>query len=137
MTDEPLPQLLFSSSPRSTWLWAPDLDAARQVRAHLDTGGHFWRSAERARQKLPLVTDVEIGVTALEACLSLADLGYTFAWHNDVPGIDRNGWPDTLPGMPAPRPPIRDSPARCTRRQLHAHSSVATPARRCSAADTH
>jgi hypothetical protein len=42
-----------------TWLWAPDEATARSVRRELDAGGHWWGSALRGREKLPLVTDVE------------------------------------------------------------------------------
>ena len=98
-------RLRYSSSSRMTWLWADDEATVRQVRADLDAAGHCWAQAERGREKLPLVTDVEIGVTALNACRYLAELGYTFAWHEDVEPYDRDGWPNELPGIQGARDP--------------------------------
>jgi hypothetical protein len=95
------PQLKYSDSARMTWLWASDMAAARQLRADLQAGGQWWGPAQRGREKLPLVTDVEIGVDAMNACQYLAGLGYTFTWHEDVPLYARDGWPAELPGMPA------------------------------------
>lgn len=99
MTDAPRGRLRYSSSPRASWLWAPDEATARQVRTDLDAGSHYWAIVRRGREQLPLVTDVEIGVTAYDACHHLAALGYTFAWHEEVLVDDRHGWAGELSGM--------------------------------------
>jgi hypothetical protein len=78
-----------------TWLWAPDKTTAQQVREI--TGG---QPAQRGREQLPLVTDVGIGVDALQACEALASKGFTFTWHDSEHPLNRDGWPSTLPGMP-------------------------------------
>lgn len=92
-------ELEISTSPRSTWVWAPDTEATTQVRRILDEGGHWWQIGRRGRTDLPLVTDVEIGVVALDACQALAEAGFTFRWHDEQLLIDRGGWPARLPGM--------------------------------------
>jgi hypothetical protein len=38
-------------------------------------------AASRRGEPLPLVTDIDIGVVALEACQALAAAGFTFTWH--------------------------------------------------------
>lgn len=86
-------QLLFSSSPRSTWLWAPDAESAAQVRS-------YGRPAIHKGEELPLVTDIDIGVCAYETCHELAAKGFTFTWLDTVYELDRGGWPASLPGMP-------------------------------------
>lgn len=90
-------KLQFSSSPRSTWLWASDVDTARHVREI--TGG---RPVVRRGGRLSLITDIDIGVDALEACETLAARGFTFTWHDSVHPLDRDGWPAQLPGMSSP-----------------------------------
>ena len=85
-------ELQLSSSPRTTWLWAPDEDTARRVRKLV--GG-------RPAYALPLVTDIDIGVVALEACEALAAAGFTFAWHESEHPLNRHNWFCRLPGMPA------------------------------------
>ncbi|SFW11453.1 hypothetical protein [Amycolatopsis australiensis] len=87
-------ELRFSSSPRMTWLWAPDAETAARVRG-------YGRPARRAGAELPLVTNIDIGVTAYETCQSLAAAGFTFTWHESVHPLNRSGWPADLPGMPA------------------------------------
>jgi hypothetical protein len=86
-------ELRFSSSPRMTWLWAPDAETAAQVRG-------CGRPAYRAGTELPLVTDIDIGVTAYETCQALAEAGFTFTWHESVSPLNRGGWAADLPGMP-------------------------------------
>lgn len=65
-------QLAISTSPRMTWLWAPDEAAERQVR---DVLGDRARLARRAGRSVGLVVDVGIGVDALSACEALAAKG--------------------------------------------------------------
>ncbi|EIE99877.1 hypothetical protein [Saccharomonospora glauca] len=70
-------ELQVSTSPRMTWLWAPDEHAAQRVR-EITSGS----SATHRGEALALVTDVGIGVEALAACEELAksvsrlDLGW-------------------------------------------------------------
>ena len=92
-----MPNLKVSTSPRMTWLWAEDSETAHRVRSTLDETGHWWQVAQRASTQLPLVTDVEIGVTALEACEALAAAGFTFSWHEEQSPENRGGWPASLP----------------------------------------
>ncbi len=87
--------LLLSTSPRMTWLWAPDAHTAQRVREI--TGG---RAAVRHGETLPLITDIGIGVEALTACEKLAETGFTFTWHDSQHPLNRAGWPGQLPGMP-------------------------------------
>lgn len=95
MSEAVEPDLQVSSSPRSTWLWAPDEDTAQRVREI--TGGV---PATRANTALPLVTDIDIGVDALGACEALAEAGFTFTWHHSEHPLNRDNWPSRLPGMP-------------------------------------
>lgn len=69
-------ELQVSTSPRMTWLWAPDEHAAQRVR-EITSGS----SATHRGEALALVTDVGIGVEALAACEELAKAGFTFTWH--------------------------------------------------------
>ncbi|MEO6086680.1 MAG: hypothetical protein ABIQ18_26560 [Umezawaea sp.] len=90
--------LLLSTSPRTTWVWAPDTDTAHRVRAIV----RYWKPAYRKGVELTLVTDVDIGVDALEACEALAAAGYVFGWHDTEHPFNRyGGWRATLPGMSA------------------------------------
>lgn len=70
----------------------------RPERPHSRRSVH--RPAARGRATVPNVTDVEIGVTALDACEALAEAGFLFTWHEDEPAENRENWPSTLPGMP-------------------------------------
>ena len=89
----------MSTSPRCTWLWSPDEVTAERVRAVLDESGNSWTVAQRRGQQLPLATDVDIGVAALEACEALASAGFAFAWHETQHPLNRGGWESDLPGM--------------------------------------
>ena len=89
-------ELQLSSSPRTTWLWAPDEDTARRVRKLVGR-----RPAYRGGELLPLVTDIDNGVVAPEACEALAAAGFTFAWHESEHPLNRHNWFCRLPGMPA------------------------------------
>ncbi|MBV8996405.1 MAG: hypothetical protein JO287_22490 [Pseudonocardiales bacterium] len=90
-------ELRVSTSLRCTWLWAPDADTAARVREI--TGG---RTAYRNGNPLPVVTDVDIGVIALEACQALAAAGHTFTWHESEHPLNRDNWPSQLLAMPQP-----------------------------------
>lgn len=95
--------LLVSTSPRCTWLWAPDRDVATEVRALLERAGHLWLPIHPKHPDHDRITDVEIGVAAYDACRALAQEGYTFNWHPDEFELDRGNWPNQLPGMPGHR----------------------------------
>lgn len=88
-------ELQLSISPRATWLWAPDSATARHVREM--TAG---RPAVRDGHEVPLVTDIDVGADALQACEPLAAAGYTFTWHESEHPLNQYGWPAGLPGMP-------------------------------------
>jgi hypothetical protein len=93
-------ELQISTSPRATWVWAPDEDTARQVREI--AGG---QPAYRRGELLALVTDVDIGCVALETCEALAAAGFTFTWHESEHPLQRDNWPCALlPGMPRGEP---------------------------------
>jgi len=89
--------LEVTTSPRSTWLWAATVDAAAAVRALLDAHSMSWELPYRYGREVPQVTDVEIGVTAAEACEVLAEAGWTFRWHPDQEPLNRR---ETLRGVP-------------------------------------
>jgi hypothetical protein len=93
--------LKISTSPRSTWLWADDAQTVQLVRAVLDAGGYKWAVARRGQVEFPLVTDIEIGPVALDACQTLAAASFTFDWHDGQHVLNRAGWPTTLPGIAA------------------------------------
>lgn len=89
--------LQISTSPRSTWLWAPDEATVGRVREVL--GG--WSPVQHRGEVLALVMDIDIGVIAYETCEKLAEAGFTFSWHESVHPLDRLcNWPSELPGMP-------------------------------------
>jgi hypothetical protein len=89
-------QLAISTSPRMTWLWAPDEAAVERVRTLL--GDACW-PARRGREQLRMVLDIGIGVEALTVCQTLAANGFTFTWHESEHPLNRHGWPSELPGM--------------------------------------
>lgn len=88
--------LQISSSPRSTWLWAPDQDTVGRVREVLGD----WSPVRHRGEELPLVMDIDICVMAYETCLKLAEAGFTFDWHESEHPLNRDNWPSQLPGMP-------------------------------------
>ncbi|MFC7344503.1 hypothetical protein [Saccharopolyspora griseoalba] len=90
-----MPEIQVSTSPRATWIWAPDEDIAQRVRAV--SGG---QPVQARNKDLSLVTNVGIGVDALQACQSLASAGFSFSWHPDQHPWDRDGWLTEMPGMP-------------------------------------
>jgi hypothetical protein len=70
--------LAITTSPRMTWLWAPDEAAVQQMKLLL---GDACGPAKRGREQLPLVVDIGIGVGAMTACETLAANDFTFTWH--------------------------------------------------------
>jgi hypothetical protein len=81
-------RLLIATSPRSTWITAPDAQNAESIRRLLV--GRFsqvWRGG----QLDPLAVDVGIGTDAMEAGELLVAAGYTFRWHADQHELNRNG----------------------------------------------
>jgi hypothetical protein len=49
----------------------------------------YWAPARRYGREVPHVTDVEIGVTAADACDVLAADGWSFRWHPDQDPANR------------------------------------------------
>jgi len=80
--------LLISTSPRFTWITAPDADAAAAVQAILD--GSCWK-VRRDGVVDPLTIDIGIGVEAMEAGNRLISAGYRFSWHPDQHPRNRRG----------------------------------------------
>ena len=90
-------ELLVSTSPRSTWLWAATDDDAAAVRALLDAEEQYWTPARRYGQELSHVTDVEIGSAAQDSCAVLTAAGWSLRWHPDQHPLNRR---ETLLGFP-------------------------------------
>jgi hypothetical protein len=80
--------LLIATSPRSTWITAPDAESATAIRALL--AGRF-DEVRRRGQLDPFAFDVGIGVEAMDAGDPLLGAGYLFRWHADQHPFDRNG----------------------------------------------
>ena len=59
-------ELEISTSPRSTWVWAPDDQTGEAVRAILTAAGQAGHAAAGPNAEAR-VTDVDIGVVALDA----------------------------------------------------------------------
>jgi hypothetical protein len=72
--------LMIATSPRSTWITAPDVDSAAAIRALL--AGRFLEVRRRG-QLDPLAIDVGIGVEAMDAGEALLQAGHSFRWHAD------------------------------------------------------
>ena len=87
-------ELEVSTSPRSTWVWAPDRAAGELVRSTLTAAGLQWFQKVAGNER---VTDVDIGVDSLEALEALQAAGYSFRWHPDQYELNRH---DTLAGIP-------------------------------------
>lgn len=65
-------ELELSTSPRSVWVWAPDVDQAGALRALLLAAGRgVWDAQGGATE--PRTLDVSIGVDALEALTGQAE----------------------------------------------------------------
>jgi hypothetical protein len=73
-------QLELSTSPRTTWVWAPNAKDAEKLRSVLVAAG---RSVSNAigRNAEPRVLDLDIGVDAMECLEVLQKAGYSFCWH--------------------------------------------------------
>jgi hypothetical protein len=80
--------LMIATSPRSTWITAPDVDSAAAIRALLV--GRF-HEVHRRGQVDPLAIDVGIGVEAMEAGEVLIQAGHSFRWHPDQHPLNRDG----------------------------------------------
>ena len=87
----------MSTSPRTTWLWAPNDQVHQDVRRTLKSHDALAKDAYGRGVVLPLVTDVEIGYEAGNAMELLTEAGYTFAWH---PSQDPRNRRDQLRGYP-------------------------------------
>ena len=90
-----------ATSPRSTWITAPDLDTAVNVRGVL---GDRADEVRRRGKRDELACDVGIGVDALDAGELLLSAGFTFQWHSDQHPLNRS---DTAWGIPVENPSAR------------------------------
>lgn len=70
-------ELELSTSPRSTWVWAADIDQVAALREILGPGAR----AAVGRNSEDRVLDLDIGVVAADALDALAAAGYSFRWH--------------------------------------------------------
>ena len=83
-------ELEVSTSPRSTWVWARDVDEAATVRELLVAARcSFYPSSGRNSE--PRILDLDIGVVALEGFEVLRRAGYAFRWHPTQHLLDRRG----------------------------------------------
>ncbi len=73
-------ELELSTSPRSVWVWAPEIDHANVLRTALLAAGCGVWAAEGGSAESRLL-DIGIGVEALDALTVLAGAGHTFRWH--------------------------------------------------------
>lgn len=81
-------ELELSTSPRSVWVWAPDLDQADDLRATLLAAGRgVWEVYGTGAE--PRALDVSIGADALDALRSLLDAGHTLRWHPSQHPLNR------------------------------------------------
>jgi hypothetical protein len=83
--------LLISTSPRSTWVTAPDAETASALRSLL---AGSCREVRRYGVVDPLALDIGIGAEAIEAGNRLIGAGYRFNWHPDQHPLNRrdNAW---------------------------------------------
>lgn len=81
-------ELELSKSPRSTWVWAPDVDEAERLRVIL-TEARCSVYPSSGRNSEPRILDLDIGVDALEGLTTLAKAGYSFRWHESVSPLNR------------------------------------------------
>lgn len=79
--------LWVATSPRSTWITAPDAKSADDVRRLL--AGRY-REVSRGGETDSLTIDVGIGVAAMEAGDALLTAGHSFRWHDDQHVLDRS-----------------------------------------------
>ncbi len=90
--------LFIATSPRSTWITAPDSETAATVRTVL--GGRA-NEVRRGGKRDEVACDVGIGVDAYEAGELLLRAGFTFQWHDDQHPGDRT---DSAWGIPVKEP---------------------------------
>lgn len=90
----PLATLQIVTSPRSTWITAPDAGNAATIRSLL--AGRF-DEVRRDGRSDPLAVDVGVGIDAYEAGEILIAAGYSFRWHADRHKLNRHGAPWGLP----------------------------------------
>jgi hypothetical protein len=81
--------LELSTSPRATWVWAPDVDQATALRGLLLNAGCDVSDA-RGGNAETRTFDINIGVDALDALEALRNAGYTFRWHTTQHALNRN-----------------------------------------------
>ncbi|MGC4174328.1 hypothetical protein [Demequina sp.] len=72
-------ELGLTSTPRQTWVWAADAEQCAEVRAVIDGAGGLatWRQATRYGMDVEHVSDIDIGVDALESKEALKAAGFT------------------------------------------------------------
>lgn len=71
-------QLGVTSTPRSTWIWARNSEECAQARRAISSAGGLARWAQALRYGRPVenVSDIDIGVDALEAMEALEAAGF-------------------------------------------------------------
>lgn len=86
-----------STTPRRTWLWSPDPGTAIEVRRILESHNCEWHPAEQGGVESSTVTDIDIGVVALESLEVLVAAGVSFQWADQQALENRSA---TLYGVP-------------------------------------
>ncbi len=81
-------QLHISTSPRATWVWAPDAEVANRLQGILSEAGCSYSNAV-GKHADNRILDLDIGVVALDGLNALADAGYTFRWHPKQHSLNR------------------------------------------------
>lgn len=78
-------ELGLTSTPRQTWVWAKDEQQCREVRSVIDAAGGLatWRQASRYGIPVEYVSDIDIGVDALESREALEAAGFTLVRIDD------------------------------------------------------
>lgn len=85
----PSKELELSTSSRSTWVWAVDVDEAGELRRLLEAAGCSVR-ATAGRNAEPRALDLDIGVVAFDGLAALRSVGYSFRWHPGQHPLDRS-----------------------------------------------
>lgn len=94
-------ELLLSTSPRSTWVWAASADEATAVRHVLAAARRHWDPGYRRGIEVEHVTDIDIGADAFGSLEALVAAGWAFRWHPTQEPMNRRPVQYGVPVAPA------------------------------------